>query len=337
MKILVTGMASSHCKKPSSTTFFALLAGGLEEFGEVIWATPKLSWSKKDLEEFDLVIFGLIPPTALSANRIYGAMHVLGILFDSPKLRIVVDSPQIWQYKNSIEAVKRDVSTLFSDFYAKRYDYRRAQSEEGRKYIELAARRMGDEQWPTVIYPELPWTKKESVTSVLSIVPSAALVGLNLDPFVLIPEPVSGTDRSNYWSVDGTKSLWYAKLQPSLRYGGVEARPSKHITQSESHRIIRSSFGLIVPPQERNTGTWWSYRYIQGLVSNTPIVTLWSESATMGQAWSYLAYQIEDMTAYQRQSVAREQLESYLLAVGNKGAVLDKIKTNVINSTKERV
>lgn len=337
MKILVTGMASSHCKKPLFTTFFGLFAESLEQFGEVIWSAPNLSWSKKDLEEFDLVVFGLTPPTALSANKIYGAMHVLGMLFDSPKLKVVIDSPQVWQYKNSIEAVKRDVSTLFSDFYAKRYDYRRAQSKEGRKYIEIAAQRMGENRWPTVIYPELPWTKKESVVSALSIVPSDSLVGLNLDPLVLIPEPISDTPRANYWSVDDTKSGWYAKLRPFLNFGGVEVRPSKHISEDDSQKTIRSSFGLIIPPQERNTGTWWSYRYIQGLASNTPIITSWSEAATLSDSWAHLAYQIEDMSFDQRRSVAQGQLESYLAAVGDRSNVFDKVRTNVIDSAKERV
>lgn len=337
MKILFTGMTSGHCTKPLNVTFFGLLSDAVSEFAEVTWAAPKLSWTREDLDRFDLVVFGFTPPTALSANKIYGAMHVLNIMFDSTKLRLVVDSQQVWQYKNSIEAVRRDFSMLFSSFYAKRRDYRLAQSDTNKKSIESAASHFISEVWPTIYYPELPWNSSTSSSSALGFGSASRMFGINLDSLVLLTEPQGGSARSNLWAVDSLKSSWYKTLEPSLRFEAVEARPSRHMNDAHSSNVIRASTGLIIPPQERKTGTWWSYRYAQGLNTNTPIVTSWQESYKLDRSWAYLAYQLEDMSESERIKVAADQLGSYEAAIDSKKTVINKIKHNMIDSPKERI
>jgi hypothetical protein len=117
MKILFTGMGSSHCKKTDNASFFSSLADGYSELAEVVWSAPKITWSRADLESFDLVFLGFMPITSKSANHLYGALHVLNLLYESPKLRLVVDNPQIWQYKNSISSFRRAPEQIFTDFY----------------------------------------------------------------------------------------------------------------------------------------------------------------------------------------------------------------------------
>ena len=337
MKVLFTGMASSHCKKPDNVTFFSALSDVVSEFAEVIWDSPKLSWTEEDLNKFDLIVFGLTPPTALSANKIYGAMHVLGLMFHSPKLRLVVDSSQVWQYKNSIESVKRDVSTLFSKFYSKRYDYRRAQSEESRKYIDLAASYMGSEAWPKIYYPELPWSTKHKVQKSLGFGSLKNMIGINLDSFLLLPEPRGAAERPSLWSVTTTKGSWYRTVEQSLRATPLDLSKNSSKDDGTTLSAIRSSLGLIVPPQERTTGTWWSYRYIQGMNSNTPIVTLWQDSQKLGKDWAYLAYQIEDMSINKRVAIAQNQLELYRTAIPTKDEIVDLLKNDMVDSNKERI
>jgi hypothetical protein len=340
MRVLFTGMASSHCKKPDNVTFFGVLSDVVSEFAEVVWDSPKLSWTKKDLDKFDLVVFGFTPPTALSANKIYGAMHLLGLMFHSPKLRLVVDSSQVWQYKNSIQAVKRDVSTLFSKFYSRRYDYRRAQSEDSRKYIDLAAEHMGSDVWPKIYYPELPWSNKSEVGKSLGFGSVENMIGVNLDSFLLLPEPQGGSERTNFWSVSNAKGSWYGTVKQSLRATSLDMLDISSKSFKDDSSVlstIRSSLGLIVPPQERTTGTWWSYRYIQGMNSNTPIVTLWQSSQKLGESWAYLAYQIEDMSAGQRVAVAQNQLELYKKAIPTKDEIINLLRNDMVDSKKERI
>lgn len=337
MKILFTGTASSHCKAPSNVTFFGLLSKAVSEFSEVVWAAPKLSWTEKDLEEFDVIIFGLTPPTSLSANKIYGAMHLLGMMYNSPKLRIVVDSQQMWQYKNSVEAIKRDVNTLFSPFFSKKYGYFEAKADSGRKYIELASTKLKSESTPVIYYPALPWSSNDRVSSTLGFASANKIKGLNLDSLLLLPEPYSEGGRSNFWSVEDTKRSWYTELKPTLTFSETDVRSSKSLDDKSAASIIRSSAGLIVPPQERKTGTWWSYRYVQALNSHTPVATLWQESRSLDHSWAYLPYQIEEMSESQRGELARAQLESYQQAIKPKNIIIEEIQQNLISLAGERI
>ena len=336
MKVLFTGMSSSHCKRSTNVTFFRTLADVVSEFAEVTWAAPKLSWTKEDLEKFDVIIFGLTPPTSLSANKIYGAMHVLGLMYHSPKLRLVVDNQQVWQYKNSIEAVKRDINTLFSPFFSKKFGYAEARSEK-KTYIELASLYLASEYFPKIYYPRLPWNTNEKVANALGFVSADRLVGINLDSVLLSQEPYSMSSANNFWAVEDTKRSWFTSLNPTLRLKTVDVRLSKTIDDDAAAKTITNSIGLIIPPQERKTGTWWSYKYIQAINSNTPVVTLWQESQNLDHSWAYLAYQIEDMSESERRIVARNQLESYYEAIPSTARLIDELREEMLNSAKEKI
>lgn len=336
MKILFTGMASSHCKRPSNVTFFSTLSDIVSEFAEVVWAAPKLSWTKEDLDSFDLIVFGLTPPTALSANKIYGAMHVLGLMYHSPKLRLVVDSQQVWQYKNSLEAIKRDVNNLFSPFFAKKFGYLEAKNEK-RKYIDLASSYMASDYWPKTYYPSLPWNTDEKAASSLGFVPADRLKGLNLDSMLILSEPYSMPTASSFWSVEDERRSWYSTIRSSITLPAVDVRLSKTMDDQSAANLIRQSVGLIVPPQDRKVGTWWSYKYLQAINSNIPVITLWQESSALHESWSYLAYQIEDMSESERRLVARNQLESYCESVPTKGKIIEEIRQEMVDLPKERI
>jgi hypothetical protein len=337
MKILFTGMASSHCSPIDNVSFFSTVAKAVETSSEVVWATPKISWTKDELDSFDLIFFGFIPPTALSANKIYGAMHVLGLMFDSPKLRLIVDGHQIWQYKNSIEMVKRDISSLFSSFYSKRAEYSSAKDPSNRGYINLASKYFSSEVWPITYYPKLPWTSHEKAVASLGFGTKERFVGVSLDSILINPEPYSMSTRGDFWSVDNHKSVWLKKLEPSIRRPVYPLKPGRLLTDQEAITSMRESLGLIIAPQDRGVGSWWSYRYIQALNSNTPVATNWIDAAGYSESWSHLAYQIEDMDYSQRLLVAKNQLESYQASLQNKKQTIDTFMAGILDLSSERI
>jgi hypothetical protein len=334
MKVLFTGMATSHCNRPENTTFFTLLADAVAEFADVTWASPKLSWTKKDLDGFDAIIFGFIPPTSLSANKLYGAMHTLGLMFDSPKLRLVVDSAQMWQYKNSIGAVKRDISMIFSPFYSKRMDYSLA--KESRTYIDKAVAHMESSRWPTVIYPSLPWLDSSRVAQILDFIEEEDLVGVNLDALLIDPEP-SRIGRSDSWAVENPKSSWLDALDKTLTYPRLPTKSGRKTDDSYAIDVVRSSIGLIIPPQERKMGTWWNYRMLQAINTSTPITTYWQDTYKFHASWAVLAYQIEDMSPAERQALAKEQRDSYIKAIPLRSVAIRQLKEILLDSGKEKI
>lgn len=333
MKVLFTGMASSHCYPRENVSFFSTLAKAVGEFAEVVWATPKVSWTKSDLEQFDFVFLGFIPPTALSANKIYGAMHVLGLMFDSPRLRLVADSQQIWQYKNSINHIKKDVSNLFDKFYSKRAEYKRAKEPFIYSKIEHAASKFDSSVWPITYYPSLPWTEPHVAAHSLGFSLEKRLVGVNLDSILLNQEPQDMSDKTPFWSVVPSDGKWLKKVDPFIFRPLIQTVVHDEV----SLKTIRDSLGLLVPPQDRNLGTWWNYRYIQALNSNTPIVTDWTTIRNFDPSWSHLAYQIEEMSPAERLAVAKNQLDSYRSSIKSKNEAIDHLKESILDLRLERI
>lgn len=326
-------MASSHCHPRENVSFFGTLAKAVGEFAEVVWATPKVSWTKSDLDQFDFIFLGFIPPTALSANKIYGAMHVLGLMFDSPRLRLVADSQQIWQYKNSINHIKKDVSKLFDSFYSKRAEYSRAKESLGGSQIELAAEKFDSSVWPITYYPSLPWTEGAVAARSLGFSLQKRLIGINLDSTLLNPEPYDVSDKPPFWSVVPSDGKWLKKVDPFIVHPLVQTV----VHDETSLKTIKDSIGLLIPPQDRNLGTWWNYRYIQALNSNTPIITDWTTIRNFDPSWSYLAYQIEEMSQAERLEVAKNQLESYRSSIKTKNEAIDSLKESILDLRLERI
>jgi hypothetical protein len=333
MKVLFTGMASSHCYPRDNVSFFGTLAKAVGEFAEVVWATPKVSWTKAQLDEFDFVFLGFIPPTAMSANKIYGAMHVLGLMFDSPRLRLVADSQQIWQYKNSINHVKKDVSKLFDSFYSKRAEYSRAKETLSHSRIGFAADKLDSSVWPITYYPAMPWTEPAVAARSLGFSLEKRLIGVNLDSMLLNPEPYDMSDKNQFWSVVPSDGKWLKKVDPFIVHPLVQTV----VHDETSLKTIKDSLGLLVPPQDRNLGTWWNYRYIQALNSNTPIVTDWTTIRNFDPSWSHLAYQIEEMSPSERLIVARNQLESYQSSIKSKNQAVNSLKETILDLNLERI
>jgi hypothetical protein len=333
MRILFTGMASSHCTKPKNTSFFVALSDLASEFAEVVWDSPKFSWTREDLDKFDYIFFGLTPPTSLSANKLYPALNLLSQMFTSPKLILVADGAQMWQYKNSFEALKRDYQILLGSFYSKRAEYSRAVANP--KFLETLVAHMTDSPWPKTIYPRLPWGSSQKVKTLLSFIPENRIVGVNLDSTLIGPE-LPRIGRSDYWAAENMKSSWLEKVEAGLSFPISPNKPKRSATDEGILANIENSVGLIIPPQDREVGTWWNYTLFQALNSGTPVVTQWQDTIAFDQSWGKLGYQIEDMTPAERASIAAQQRYSYLAAIPTKLESQEHLRNLLIESNLER-
>lgn len=326
-------MGSHHCKKPDNVSFFSILDSVFSKYAEVTWASPSLSWKKEDLEKYDHIIFGFLPPTSLSANKLYGALNVLGLMFDSPKLKLVVDSPQIWQYKNSIAASIKDPSILFGNFYVKREGYQTVSKNPS--LIDKAIAHMMVTDWPTILYPSLPWNSDEKVTSLLDFGKNKHVIGLNFDSLLVSPG-MPRIGRKDYWAVENIKSSWLESINKTTIFPKESTKPGKKTDDATALQIIQDSVGLILPPQERNAATWWNYRIIQALNTSTPIATNWADTQTFSDSWALLPYQIEDMSPAQRQQLASTQRGVYLEALPSRDELAYAVEKLLVVSKLER-
>ena len=331
MKILFTGMASSHCKPAKNTGFFNTLAKVFSEVGDVEWAAPSVKWNKDTFEKYDLVIVGFIPPSSLSANKVYGALNTINLLWNSPKLRLVLDFPQLWQYKISLSKADRDPSGgLFSKFYVNRFEYL---SSLNNKSVIEAANKLNNETWPQTIFPQLPWQSEEDVWKSLKFESKNPLIGLNVDSYLVDGSEDHGDVRHNQWTVDNKKLKWAQAVLNTTRFDAREVKASRSFSDEDAETSIRTSMGYMHPPQDRKVGTWWSYRLVQAMSTRTPIVTDWKNTIGFSSAWSLLAYQLEDMTPAERSATAIMQAEQYMSAIPNKKEVIQTIKDRIVNNS----
>jgi hypothetical protein len=321
MKILLTGMASSHVSPKAHSNnfgFFAALNESLTTDGhDVTWGPSSVTWDASDLDAYDAVFVGVVPPTAISANRAYGALNVIQKLFGSKKLYLVIDSPQYWLLEHSLASIVRQPEKLVSAFYNKRAEYSLAISPKTLEVLVDACQKLLSEKWPTTLYPSLPWKSSQSVAQLLPSGASDSVVGINFDSLYItksLAEP--GTD-SDHWTVTESKGPWALAMGRTIRHRIAPVRASKADTNDKVSETISGSIGVIITPQRRKGGTWWSFVYAQAMNELVPVVTEWRESSLIGQSWNVLASEVEDMTPIDRYLLAIKQREDYLNAINS--------------------
>lgn len=332
MKVLFTGMGSSHCGPTDSMGFFRALVDVAAYAGlDATWEAPNINWTKEHLEQFDAVFVGILPPTSPSANKLYGSLNTIGLLLDSPKLYLVVDHPQIWQFKSSIASASRNIDSIYTDFYAKRRDYKVASDPAIKSRIELAVKKLDSEAWPKTIYPKLPWGDEETVARFLT----DNLIGLNLDAFLLNETGTPSMSRSAVWHTDSPKTSWSKKQELLLSNPVFPMKSFSKATDGDVAINISDSVGSLISPQDRGVGTWWSYRYIQSLNLRTPIISEWRETGKLGTSWDLLASSLEDLSPMEILAIALEQRTSYIEAIPDKNSVVTKIQQLVESARLE--
>lgn len=340
MKILFTGMASGHTNAEvhnGNLGFFGVLGNVISNnLGhEIEWRSPSVLWTIQDLEKYDQIFVGVVPPTSLGANKVYGALHLINLLNKDPRLTLVLDNPQLWQFKTSFAAVARDPKSLVSKFYAKRSEYTLVKdSEDILASFAQISERMAAGKWAKTIYPALPWKLNADVASALGIHDLSCLYSINLDAHLVDAVPQFPVARSSNWLLDNSTTSWSRSVVRTIHRDVELMRSTKKETDSDIFDKMKTSLGSMLSPQDRGVGTWWSYRYIQSLNSGAPIVTNWRETIDLSDSWGFLAYQVEEMSEPRRQELARHQREAYLGAIPSKEDSMLQLK-NLLTGKKE--
>lgn len=331
MKVLVTGMASYHTGDSANTSFFGTLIQAIKEIATVTQEAPSVLWTKEYLDQYDSIVVGVTPPTSIGANKVYGALHLINLMYDSPKLVLVVDTPQVWQFKSSLNAVAQDVSTIFTPFYSKRREYRLAKSTSISNGIQEAAKKLISLPWPKTIYPQVPWKTSSDVAKFISKKSPDSLIGVNLDSF-LLSETSPSQNYNPLWAVDNQTALWTRKIEKLLRYPTTPLKRNPKDSDDLVFQRIASSFGLLIVPQDRGVGTWWSYRYIQALNAEVPIVSDWKDTGRLATSWYVLGSSLEEFSDEQRRALANAQRTDYIKSIPTKEESIELVKSILMNT-----
>jgi len=335
MKILLTGMASGHTSErvhKSNLGFFGILNNALVSQGhDVAWVPASISWTKEQLDIYDAIFVGVVPPTTLSANKAYGALSVIELMFDSPKLRLVIDQPQHWLLEASLNSVLKNPKSLVKPFYFRRAEHALASKPEALERLVRACELLQSQQWPITIYPGLPWKSDESVSKYLPRGAENSLIGLNFDALYLEDGNTDFFKPEYHWTANDLSTRWSSNIESQLVKVVGLARESKRDNDLAVSERIAESVGFLLAPQERHGGTWWSPMITMALNGQTPVVTEWRETMEFSKQWAYLPTYIEHMQPDERYAVTKLQKQDYLNAISTKEEVLETLN-NLVNN-----
>lgn len=316
--ILITGMTSSQASAVGSrkaASFASLIRTQLSSDHTIDWLEPDVLWTADFFAKYDAILVGVAPITSLAANRAYGALNVITHLLDDPRLTFFIDAPNPELIRHSLRATVKAPHSLIKPFYAARKGYAVASTKQGFTRLLGTVKRLLVEDWPTTLYPSLPWESPLLLPSLQkSVTPD--MVGLNLDHAVVKAAPPLSEKAHPFgagWMIDNPRGRWATAVTVNLVRPVAQIRPTNAWTDEKIVDGMRNAVGVIVSPQ-RKGGTWWSYRYAQALSVGAPVISEWRETQAL-KGWNYLASEIEAMTPGEQRAVAETQREAYAQAV----------------------
>jgi hypothetical protein len=319
-KILITGMSAPHVSADANKrtlSFASLLIHVLTQQGHnVVQSDPEMSWTLDDLKGYDKILVGLSPITSLSANRTYGALKVINLLRGDSRLSFYIDAPEPTRIMSSLRAIKKKPDNLVKSFYSYRKGYTQANTPDVLKSLLETVDMLLEDEWPTTVYPTLPWTAHESVAEQLSESAQKNLKPVNLDRYVVAEQRTPDVERTEKWVVENFSTPWTKSTIATLASPTVPMKWHKGWTDDQVADQISRGIGALISPHQN--GTWWTYRIVQCLNALTPVATDWRESGFIGSPWMQLASAIEHMSQEERTQLAKDQRDAYLEAIPTK-------------------
>ncbi len=317
-KIFITGMSAPHASAEAnkrSLSFAGLICTVLSQLGhEVVQDDPDISWNINDLDQYDLVLIGLSPLTSLSANRVYGALNLIDLLQESSKLRFFIDAPEPTRITASLRAIAKTPDNLTKPFYSYRKGFMYATVPGMASNLLAVVNRLLTDEWPTTLYPALPWSGTGKIISQLPAGAAESLCAINLDSYILSTQDTIEVEKRDKWVVENYNTSWIKEVTGMLVHQSIPMKWHKGWNDEQVFSQISSGIGSLIGPYQTG-GTWWSYRLIQSLNASTPVATDWRESQAIGDSWTYLASHIETLPIDKRVEVAHAQREEYAKSI----------------------
>jgi hypothetical protein len=186
------------------------------------------------------------------------------------------------------------------------------------------------------LHPSLPWNSEDTNVS-FPVGARDVSLGINYDSEMISETATSDRfdTREQKWLIDSKSGQWNEMVSQLVHHPIELLKESKAKTDYDALVSLVNSTGLLVAPQKRQGGTWWSYAIVQALASLTPIASDWRETMALGDCWNNLPAAIEEMSVADRYLLATDQRRTYLESVPTKEETLETIN-NLLNRAKEK-
>lgn len=330
----MTAPQASPSANERTLSFAGLIAQALRPQHTVDHVDPEVRCRLGDLLDYDVILVGLAPITALGANRAYGALSLINLLRGDPRLRLFIDAPNPAQITHGLAAIANTPENLTKPFYAYRKGFKEVQRVDRQLELLDAVYGLLRDPWPPTLYPSLPW-KGADFLQLLPDGASNSITGVNLDSLLLSGAAPKPRTRYENFVSDRPITKWTDSIARTITSPVYDMKRNKFSTDEEVSYSMSTSLGAIIVPQAKG-GTWWTARYAQALRSGTPVITEWRDSWQLGDAWTMLASQVEELNSSGREQLAQAQLSSYVAHLHDAESSIDHLESalGLAESTK---
>ena len=306
-----------------------MLVEAARELGhEVTQTQAGVELTKQEIDVYDKVFVGMTTPLSVSANGSYGALNIISMLKDNEKLTLFIDAPEPGKIFSGLRAIEKDPEKLFKPFYARRAGYRLvADDKKLQKSILSAASFLLNEDWPTTLWPSLPWFNDSSEIVGVGDTSRLSLVGLSFDAAYVRPAGIEALQiaRRRVWGIDTPATRWARSVVNTLALPYEPIKDKKQLSGAKFDARIGTFHGAILSIHD-DKRPWWSPVFIKALCLGTPIITEWKYSQRIGDAWSVLAATVEEMGKVDAYELSVYQARQYLDSIQTRQEVLTTLR-----------
>lgn len=328
MKVLVTGTNAAHYSSLVSQrtlTYSGMLAYAAQELRhEVTQIKPSVSWTQSDLKKYDKIFLGIGTVVSVVANGTYGALNLLSLMKNDPRLVLYIDAPEPGKIFAGLRSVDRKPDELFKPFYARRDGHKAVVTDKKLKSsIIQAARLLLNDRWPKTLWPTLPWHCNPDDIAGIGENVKSSLVGLSFDALYTRAPSAEALQsrRIREWGIDLPSTRWARSIARVLSFPHGQIKHKKYVNSAELSYKIRSLTGVILTIHD-DSQPWWSPLFLESMRAGTPIVTEWRHSQKTGDAWTLLPANVESMSTLDLYEASVRQSIQYLDKIQHRQEVL---------------
>lgn len=332
-KVLVTGSTASQCSAEAhrrSARFSGMLVEALTSIGfDVDFKELSVDTPSANFESYDSVIVGLAPISSLSAHRIYPALSALYYAIEQGKATVLFDAPEPHLAINSFKYTIENPTSLVKNLYGKRSGYWSVANNFAVADRILAAVERVAYTPLTTIIPSVPfYTFSATAIDIPTAGNSSNLVQVNFDRGLSEEKDFRLRETSKYWLSENHKNKWSKTVEKTLSKPVLPLRRSAYDTAKDLSSRIHDSYGVLFGTYKDGL-PWWSPNVMLSLNSGVPVFSDWKVTASLGDAWTLLPHQAEDMTYEERFSLATMQLTQYLNACPEVASEADRLARRI--------
>ena len=312
-------------------TFARILEAAYKNLGyEVTLGYPSEGVSEENLLAYDKVFIGLASPNSLGSDRAYVGLYMMGHLWNTDKLVLFFDDPDIRKFFYGVANWLQDPvpAHIFRPVFQKRklwYDPAIYPADAARWtdwHINVLDALIKDsaEDYPPVIIPGFQWFDLPRFAANIPGAMRDRLQPIDPSPMIHVSRPADGRvlERRKEWAVDGVRSARKDEIGDRVQLW-IQYQPTIFpvtamdwdVTDFNRTQAYYQAWGTIVNPMPPTSIGWWSKDMTYAIRCESVFITDPAQVIALGPSFNLLAASTEHLSMEERDDLAAEQSREF--------------------------